>query len=117
MQAQRQMTAGMTAALLTLGALVISSSVAGAQGAPPAGWQVMQPHAGDCSVTVQLPAGAAAADVSVSINTREVVVNAVQQEPYVGLLADPLAVNSNVTVTVKGQPMTMRVMGPAVGGI
>jgi hypothetical protein len=69
--------------------------------APPV--QLAQPYAGDCAVTVTLPADANSTDVHVSINLRSMNIEPVQQAPFDGLLKDPLALNSNVTVTMQGQ--------------
>jgi hypothetical protein len=79
-----------------------------------------QPTAGDCSVTIEVPAGTNPADISIAVDSRNLTVRVVQPVPLVVALKDPLLPSSVVTAKKNGSEMpfdTKTVAGLPDGGV
>ena len=101
--------------LVAVCAVLIGWRPAAAQ--PPrssGGLTIREPHAGDCTVTIDLPAGSDAGAVTISI-IRPITFTVGQTTPFVAMLLEPLTENSDLKVAVANAESTARV-GPPVGG-
>ena len=105
---------------LGLGLLCGVPTRAAAQGAAASPLAVRQPRAGDCTLTIEVPAGTDPASVRVTLDsvTAPLRFTVKQRTPLVVALQDPLLSSSNVTVTVGTlPPASVRVAAPPEGAI